>query len=83
MIAIKKLTSVPISTYSVSRLSLAVVNSPNRKMDLAASRKPICFPLFQQNKNKYQQPFYHAYYSASFFKRLIFGVIEDSLYDGL
>ena len=39
--AMVKLDSVPISTYSVIFTSLAFVNSPKRKTDFAARRNPI------------------------------------------
>jgi hypothetical protein len=38
--AIAKLASVPINTYSVVRISLALLNSPKRKTDFAARRNP-------------------------------------------
>ena len=46
-IAIVKLASVPISTYSVVLISCALFNSPKRKMDFAANKKPIpsAFPV--------------------------------------
>ena len=40
-IAIPKLKSVPISTYSVSFLSFDSFRSPKRKTDFAARRNPI------------------------------------------
>ena len=40
-IAMVKLASVPIITYSVVLISLALFNSPKRNIDLAAKRKPI------------------------------------------
>lgn len=39
--AIVKLANVPINTYSVVLISLLLFNSPNRKIDFAASKKPI------------------------------------------
>lgn len=38
--AIVKLANVPIRTYSVVRISLALFNSPKRKTDFAANKKP-------------------------------------------
>ena len=38
--AMVKLANVPINTYSVVRISLALFNSPKRKTDFAAKRKP-------------------------------------------
>ena len=38
--AIVKLEKVPIKTYSVVRISLALFNSPKRKTDFAANKKP-------------------------------------------
>ena len=45
--AMVKLASVPIRTYSVVLISLLLLNSPNRKIDLAARRNPIAsiFPI--------------------------------------
>ena len=40
-IAMVKLASVPISTYSVVLISCALLNSPNRKIDFAANKNPI------------------------------------------
>ena len=39
-IAMVKLEKVPINTYSVVRISWALFNSPKRKTDFAASKKP-------------------------------------------
>lgn len=39
--AIVKLANVPMSTYSVIFISLALFSSPNRKTDLAANKNPI------------------------------------------
>ena len=39
-IAMVKLASVPINTYSVVRISFALFNSPKRNTDFAASKKP-------------------------------------------
>ena len=39
-IAIKKLRNVPITTYSVSFVSLGSFKSPNLNTDLAANKKP-------------------------------------------
>lgn len=46
-IAMVKLASVPISTYSVVLISCALLNSPNRKIDFAANKNPIpsAFPV--------------------------------------
>ena len=38
--AMVKLANVPINTYSVVRISFALFNSPKRKTDFAANRKP-------------------------------------------
>lgn len=39
-IATEKLANVPIRTYSVVRISLALLNSPKRNTDFAANKKP-------------------------------------------
>ena len=39
--AIVKLANVPIKTYSVVFISCPLLNSPKRKIDFAANRKPI------------------------------------------
>lgn len=39
--AIVKLANVPMSTYSVIFISLALFSSPNLKTDFAANKKPI------------------------------------------
>lgn len=41
IIAIEKLAKDPISTYSVTFMSLDLFNSPNLNTDLAANKNPI------------------------------------------
>lgn len=44
--AIVKLANVPMRTYSVIFISLALFSSPKRKTDFAASKKPIPSMVF-------------------------------------